>query len=58
MSRQQSGARTRVTMELTGIPLDIGLAPTIFWSSNEPGVTARTPALALIPMGDWCGSVP
>ncbi|MFB9126017.1 alpha/beta hydrolase family protein [Paraburkholderia dipogonis] len=58
MSRQQSGARTRATMELTCTPLDIGLAPTIFWSSNEPGATARTPALAFIPMGNWCGSVP
>jgi len=40
------------------IPLDIGLAPTIFWSSTEVGAITRSPVLALIPMGDWCGSVP
>nr|WP_132459447.1 hypothetical protein [Paraburkholderia sp. BL8N3] len=39
--------------------MDVGLAPMIFWGSIfEPGAIDILSTFALIPMGDWCGSVP
>jgi hypothetical protein len=52
------GARTRVTLELTCTPGHWPGTRRFSGARPEPGANARSAALALIPMGDWCGSVP
>ena len=59
LSREPVETGNSVTSEpsICEAPLGHGWVPTVFWASQEVGVS-RNSVITLISMGVWCGSGP